>query len=189
MLNVEKIRRFLNSILKVSGIFEHVLFQNGSKLYLCSSDGPIALSKITVTSNGRTVSLDQLLVSSGFLNGWSVNSDLTISTSNTPDVTNNLGGIIFISTRQMARDPNFLVYSIQEANKVISRPTNSETTLVLLNSQPNSCRISNIAQPDSTKLFIYHGIPEAGYNNSEYQATASKLIFTNPIKSWPSGNT
>lgn len=148
------------------------------------------LSNITVSSNGKTVSLDKLLATyNGFFNGWPINSDISISTANNPDVTNNLSGLIFIANQQMARDPNFFVYSIQDAEKVISRSTNSETTLVLLNSKLDSSRIENLIQPDSTKLQFYRGIPDYDYNDTQSERAAQSLIFANPIKSWSSGNT
>lgn len=130
--------------------------QNLSKLYLASSDDAQVLSQITITSNGQTKTLDQLQANvdaNGFQNGFPVNSDLTISTANSQDTTVNLSGILFVSSPDMAKDPNFLVYVVADQVRTVDRSTNDETTLVLLNVRNTSrapyynTRVESINQP------------------------------------------
>lgn len=170
---------------------------DGSKLYLASSDGAAKLGRITVTSNGQSKTLNQLLTdfdANGFHNGLPVNSDLTISTTNSAAVTDALNGILFISSPDMAKDPNFLVYAVLDQVKPIDRSNYNETTLVLLNihvakgaTDPDTkpffyTRVDGIKQPENTQLYMYIGFPGDGYTDPKLQSNYLKLIFKNPVK-------
>lgn len=169
---------------------------NLSKLYLASSDDAQVLSQITITSNGQTKTLDQLQANvdaNGFQNGFPVNSDLTISTANSQDTTVNLSGILFVSSPDMAKDPNFLVYVVADQVRTVDRSKNDETTLVLLNVRNTSrapyynTRVESINQPSSTNLLVYHGVPEDGYTDPKFQETSRQLIFQNPVITYFTG--
>lgn len=169
---------------------------DGSKLYLASSDGAAKLSKITVTSNGQSKQLHLLLNdfdANSFHNGFPVNSDLTISTTNTATVTDALNGILFISSPDMAKDPNFLVYVVSDQVKPVDRSNSDETTLVFLNVQVErtaadpdfkpfyNTRVDAISQSKTSQFFMYHGIPTDGYTDPTFKETSAKMIFRNPM--------
>ncbi|EGT53843.1 hypothetical protein CAEBREN_24595 [Caenorhabditis brenneri] len=169
---------------------------DASKLYLASSDAAAKLGRITVTSNGQSKTLNQLLTdfdANGFHNGFPVNSDLTISTTNSAADTDALNGLLFISSPDMAKDPNFLVYSVRDQVLPIDRSNYNETTLVLLNlhvakvaTDPDTkpffyTRVDGIKQPENTQLYMYLGVPGDGYTDPKLQANYKKLLFKNPI--------
>uniref|UniRef100_A0A1I7TPY2 CUB_2 domain-containing protein n=1 Tax=Caenorhabditis tropicalis TaxID=1561998 RepID=A0A1I7TPY2_9PELO len=177
---------------------------DGSKLYMASSDSAVHLSKITVSSNGQTKTLQQLIGDfdvNGFMNGFPVNSDLTISTTNSGAVTDELHGILLISSPDMAKDPNFLVYLVSDQTRTIDRLDYNDTTLVLLNVKVSklptdpaakpftSCRVENINQAKNTQLYIYQDIPGDGYTDPTLRETSAKLIFRNPVQLLPTGTT
>ncbi|EGT31140.1 hypothetical protein CAEBREN_18957 [Caenorhabditis brenneri] len=175
---------------------------DGSKLYLASSDSLDALGKITVSSNGQTKTLNQLLNdvdAKGYLNGFPVNSDLTIATTNSGQVTDLLNGYLFISSPDMVKDPNFLVYMLSGQGKTIERSNNLETTLVILNTRVEksandpdtkpyySTTLEKINQSKSSVLYLYQGVPGDGYTDPTYQESYQKVMFQNPIELYPTG--
>lgn len=177
--------------------------QDGSFLYLAASDKVVVLDRITITSNGQTKKLGDLLNNfdaNGYSNGYPVNSDLTISTTNTADATDNLSGILFISSPDMAKDPNFLVYVVSDKIQVVDRWNSAETTLVLLNKKAAiantdpvgkplyNSRVVGIEQAKTTKLYAYRGTPTDGYTDPSFKDTSFKMIFTNPLTLFPTGN-
>ncbi|UMM31337.1 hypothetical protein L5515_012853 [Caenorhabditis briggsae] len=175
--------------------------EDGSKLYIAASDKAVILSGITLSSNGITTTLQQILNNfddNGYSTGLPVNSDITIATTNTQDVTENLSGILFISNPAMAKDPNFLVYVVSDQVKTIDRSANNETTLVLLNKrvEPDqnykpfyNSRLDSFVQPATSTFFMYRGVPGDGYSDPTYQETTKRMIFRNPVRMIPSVKT
>lgn len=129
-----------------------------------------------------------------------MNSDLTIATTNDATTTQALEGYFFISTPDMAKDPNFLVYVVNDKTVTVDRLANTETTLVLLNLRMTkkttdpvyksfyNTRVENFVQPKTTKLFFYHNTPVDGYTDPTYKETIMKMIFQNPKSLLPTGN-
>lgn len=169
---------------------------DGSKIYLTSRDRAAQLAKITLTSNGIAISLDKLLNNFddyGFTKGWPVNSDLTISTTNSVNVTQELKGELFICTPTMAQDPNFLVMVVR-GNKLIDRSSSGISTIVFLTNfnsnttgMPNYAgfkhtRIESIAQSQTTKLSIYRDYPDDYYGDYKNANNTRKTIFSNPLR-------
>lgn len=175
---------------------------DGSKLYIASSDNQDALGKITVSSNGQTKILTQLLNdvdANGYLNGFPVNSDLTIATTNSGQATELLNGYLFISSPDMVKDPNFLVYSLSGQAKTIDRLNNQETTLVILNTRVEkaandpdtkpfySTTLEKINQSKTSVLYLYRGVPGDGYTDPTYKESYQKVMFQNPVSLYPNG--
>uniref|UniRef100_A0A1I7TPY1 GH131_N domain-containing protein n=1 Tax=Caenorhabditis tropicalis TaxID=1561998 RepID=A0A1I7TPY1_9PELO len=142
------------------------------------------------------MTLDELLKSfddEGFSNGWLVNSDLTISTTNSANVTSQLEGELFIATPTMVKDPNFLVSSVR-GSRVIKQRNSGTSTIVFLTSynpntsgQPayagfNHIRIENFTQQEVSEIFIYRNLPDDYYSDSQNPNNTRKLIFSNPLK-------
>ncbi|CAI2351579.1 unnamed protein product [Caenorhabditis sp. 36 PRJEB53466] len=177
--------------------------EDGSNLYLVSSDKAKVLSEITLVSNGQSIIASELLGrfdDNGYQKGWPVGKDLMIGTFNTENVTKELNGLLFISSPDMAKDPNFLVYVVKDQTFTVDRSENAETTLVLLNQRVSktatdpvyksfyNTRVENFVQPNTTKLYIYRSIPGDGYTDPTYKETVGKLIFTNPVSLLPTEN-
>ncbi|CCD66716.1 CUB_2 domain-containing protein [Caenorhabditis elegans] len=169
--------------------------EDGSKIYLTSRDKVVQLAKITLTTSGVSTTLDKLLNSideNAFLKGWPVNSDLTISTTNSESVTNTLHGELFVSTPTMAKDPNFLVRTVR-GSQTIDRSTNSDTTIMFLavynpdrtgkpNYAPfNQVGVSNIVQPRGTNIYFYQAMPSDYYTDVTNVNTTRWNIFANPL--------
>uniref|UniRef100_A0A8R1IQG4 Uncharacterized protein n=1 Tax=Caenorhabditis japonica TaxID=281687 RepID=A0A8R1IQG4_CAEJA len=166
----------------------------GSKLYLASFDLMVQLAKITLLSDGNTITLDKLVKridNDGFQIGWPISSDLFISTSNPENVTEALTGGIFLITPTMAKDPNLLVYVVR-GSMTLDRSNSPNSTIVFLNLHiPNNgnpaymgfthTRVENIIQPKTTSISFYSGEPDDYYGDVENKNTTNKRIFANPL--------
>lgn len=176
--------------------------EDGSKIYLASRDKALLLSKITLTSNGNNITLNKLLTNfddNGFMNGWPVNSDLTISTTNNATVTEELKGELFICTPTMAVDPEFFVYVVRNS-KVIDRTMKYMSTIVFLNTyNPTTdgmphyagfqhIRVENIVQPSTSYIYFFRAEPDDYYSDLTNVNNTKKMIFTNPLRYTLAGN-
>ncbi|CAL2042159.1 unnamed protein product [Caenorhabditis brenneri] len=176
--------------------------EDGTKVYLASRDKALPLSRITLTSNGKSTTLDKLLTNfdaNGFMNGWPVNSDLTISTKNSANVTKELKGMLFICTPAMAADPNFLV-SVPRGKTVIDRSLKDLTTIVFLATVNPSTdglphyagfrhiRVENIVQPATSSIYFYRFLPDDYYTDVANINTTKNNIFSNPLRHTLAGN-
>ncbi|EGT53881.1 hypothetical protein CAEBREN_05194 [Caenorhabditis brenneri] len=176
--------------------------EDGSNVYLASRDKALPLSRITLTSNGNSTTLDKLLNNfdaNSFMKGWPVNSDLTISTKNNANVTKELKGMLFICTPAMAADPNFLV-SVPRGKTVIDRSLNDLTTVVFLatvnpstDGMPHYAgfkhiRVENIVQPATSSIYFYRFLPDDYYTDVANVNTTRNNIFSNPLRHTLAGN-
>ncbi|CAI5447845.1 unnamed protein product [Caenorhabditis angaria] len=164
-------------------------YEKGSNLYLSSSDSTDVLKNIILTIDGQIIPLDTLrdvTRDDGSQLPLKLGDSLTISTTNSNDITSKLTGFIYVSTAKQANDENFSVYVIQNNIKIMK--TSGQSTSVILNTAYGVTQHSNtpfrtslvkkIEQDHSAKLRIYSDIP---YDNYTYDDTPWKSLFYNPI--------
>ncbi|UMM31335.1 hypothetical protein L5515_012852 [Caenorhabditis briggsae] len=174
---------------------------DGSKIYLSSRDKAAYLGRITLSTQGASKTLLNLLNDfddAGLPRGWTVNSDLTISTTNSEGLTKNLTGELLIVTPTMAKDPNFLVVPARSAMQ-LDRSTATDTTIVFLAAHSqntdgvpnyagfNHIRVENIAQPPGTTLSFYRYLPNDNYQDVTNLDTIQRRIFSNPLSYFVGG--
>ncbi|PIC37651.1 hypothetical protein B9Z55_016206 [Caenorhabditis nigoni] len=193
---IHKLSSFVNTVATpIPGVLD------GSKIYLSSRDKAAYLGRITLTTQGASKTLLNLLNDfddAGLPKGWTVNSDLTIATTNSEGLTKNLTGELLFVTPTMAKDPNFLVVPARSA-MTLDRSTAKDTTIVFLAAHAqnadgvpdyagfNHIRVENIAQPPGTTLSFYRYLPNDNYQDVTNLDTIQRRIFSNPLSYFVDG--
>ncbi|KAF1753742.1 hypothetical protein GCK72_020299 [Caenorhabditis remanei] len=149
--------------------------EKGSRLYLASNDGIDLLKNIEIRSGKTRITLDEIcdLNKDGTPKYVTLEGELTIKTSNSSYKTKELTGFLYVTTRQQAEDPTFIVHIIKD-NATI-KTTSSKTTVVILNTQllnsnskndktpSKSSYVTDIHQSSKDNLHFHWGVPSASW--------------------------
>uniref|UniRef100_A0A1I7TPY7 GH131_N domain-containing protein n=1 Tax=Caenorhabditis tropicalis TaxID=1561998 RepID=A0A1I7TPY7_9PELO len=179
VLQLTKFRNFADSM--VNGV------EDGTRLYLASSDDNRYLRNINVTSGSTWITLDQIndINDDGTPKFLTIDGFLTVSTTNNDTITGSLRGYLYLPTRLQAKDPDFSVYVIKTTHTVSKAAMKS--TVVTLNTdlkgaieidQPRKTSyVTGIDQSPNTNIYFQWGIPPVNWHE-----VTNNTFFRNGIQ-------